>query len=462
MTEFLRRLCPWSLGLVGRIGFVLLGAVVITQTISTVFFLLEGTNTSMAVVRGARPLAEQITALYRRIDALPPAERPDAVRLASTPLLGLEWPAPAPAIQVDDGDRYAPELQDLVHADLGDPVRTVAVEPIANAGYEIRATAMLHTGEVQALRGPKIKVSMPLSDGTWLSFYAPDWLPPRFPLLVFLPRVLLLSAITVVLFLWIARQFTRPIVRLAIAAERLGLDGREPPLAEQGAPEVRAATRAFNEMRQRLRRLVADRTQMLAAISHDLRTPLTRLRLRAEFVEDPQLQEKMLADLAEMEAMVASTLAFAKNDVQGEPREAIDIAALLQSLSEDMADCGQAVSYDGPPHATVQARPVALKRSLVNLLNNAVNYGAAARVRLAQAEGGAVVEIDDDGPGIPPDEQEEVFSPYYRLERSRNRETGGTGLGLSIARGIIRAEGGDIELANRPEGGLRVRVRLPR
>lgn len=462
MTDLLRRLCPWSLGLVGRIGLLVFGAVIITQTISMAFFFIEGGNSSLAVVRGARPLAEQIAALYRRIDALPAAERPDAVRLASTPLLGLEWPAAAPALDVEDGDRYAPELQDLVHADLGQPIRTVAIEPIANAGYEIRATAMLHPAEVRVFRGPKIKVSMPLSDGSWLSFYAPDWLPPRFPLLEFLPRVLLLCAITVVLFLWIARQFTRPIVRLAMAADRLGLDGREPPLAEQGAPEVRAATRAFNEMRQRLKRLVADRTQMLAAISHDLRTPLTRLRLRAEFVEDAQLQEKMLADLAEMEAMVASTLTFAKNDVQSEPREAIDLAAMLQSLSEDMADCGQAVSYEGPAHATVQARPVALRRSLTNLLNNAVNYGAAARVRLAKADDGAVVEIDDDGPGIPPDEQEEVFSPYYRLERSRNRETGGTGLGLSIARGIIRAEGGNIELANRPEGGLRVRVTLPR
>ncbi|HTZ76589.1 MAG TPA: ATP-binding protein [Stellaceae bacterium] len=459
MTDLLRRLCPWSLGLVGRIGLLVFGAVIITQAISVAFFFIERGNSSLSVVRGARPLAEQIAATYRRIDALPPAERPDAVRLASTPLLGLEWPAAAPAS--DTGDRYAPELQDLVHADLGDSLRAVTVEPIANAAYEIHATAMLHPAEAHVFRGPKIKVSMPLTDGTWLSFYAPDWLPPRFPLLEFLPRVLLLCAITVVLFLWIARQFTRPIVRLAVAAERLGLDGREPPLEEQGAPEVRAATRAFNEMRQRLKRLIADRTQMLAAISHDLRTPLTRLRLRAEFVEDPQLQEKMLADLAEMEAMVASTLAFAKNDMQSEPREAIDLAALLQSLSEDMTDCGQSVSYDGPVHATVQARPLALRRSLMNVLNNAVNYGTAARIRLSRGDGGAVVEIDDDGPGIPPEEQEEVFSPYYRLERSRNRETGGTGLGLSIARGIIRAEGGDIELANRPEGGLRVRVSLP-
>ncbi|HUN47549.1 MAG TPA: ATP-binding protein [Stellaceae bacterium] len=460
MTDLWRRLCPWSLGLVGRIGLLVLGAVIITQAISVALFFFEG-NSSLMVVRGARPIAEQIATLYRRIDALTVADRPDAIRLASTPLLGLEWPAPRPDIDVENDGRYAPELRDLVHADLGDSRRTIAVEPIANAGYEVHATAVLHSAEVRVFRGPKIKVSMPLSDGTWLAFYAPDWIPPRFPLLEFLPRVLLLCAITVVLFLWIAKQFTSPIVRLAMAAERLGLDGREPPLVERGAPEVRAATRAFNEMRHRLKRLVADRTQVLAAISHDLRTPLTRLRLRVEFVEDLQLQEKMLADLAEMEAMVASTLAFAKNDVQSEPREAIDLAALLQSLSEDMTDCGQAVSYDGPAHATVQARPVALRRSLMNLLNNAVNYGRAARVRLAEAAGGAVVEIDDDGPGIPPEEQEEVFSPYYRLERSRNRETGGTGLGLSIARGIIRAEGGNIELANRPEGGLRVRVTLP-
>ncbi len=299
---------------------------------------------------------------------------------------------------------------------------------------------------------------MVLGDGSWLSLEASEWRTLPFPLIDFLIRVVPISTVCLLLSLWVIRGFMRPITRLAAAAERLGIDGDVSILQETGAPEMRAAARAFNEMQLRLRRLIDDRTQMLAAISHDLKTPITRLRLRAEFIEEPALQEKMLADLAEMEAIVASTLAFARSDARSEGSEAVDLADMLQSLAEARADSGAAVGYEGPAHLTIRARPVALRRALSNLIDNAIKYGTSAQIALRLEERQAVVEIADEGPGIAAEQMELVFRPYYRLEGSRSRETGGVGLGLSIARAVIRAEGGEIALANRPEGGLCARV----
>ncbi|NUB17460.1 HAMP domain-containing protein [Azospirillum brasilense] len=261
---------------------------------------------------------------------------------------------------------------------------------------------------------------------------------------------------------WTARRMTAPIARFADAAERLGVDGEAPPLPEAGPQELRAATRAFNRMQARLARFVADRTQMLAAMSPDLRTPLTRLRLRAELVEDPEMQRKMLADLDEMAAMINATLAFARDDAKHEPRGPLDLADLLQSLCDDRVDAGHAAAYEGPAHATVDGRPVALRRAFANLMDNAIAYGGGFTVRLRPVDGELRVEIEDGGPGIPEAEFEKVFAPFYRLERSRSRDTGGVGLGLATARTVVRGHGGDIALSNRPEGGLRVTVTLPR
>jgi signal transduction histidine kinase len=210
-----------------------------------------------------------------------------------------------------------------------------------------------------------------------------------------------------------------------------------------------------------LSRFVEDRTRMVAAIGHDLRTPLTRLRLRAEFIDDPEVQRKMLSDLDEMESMINATLAFARDDAAHEPRVATDLADLLQSLCDDRIDAGAAASYAGPPHRTVTCRPVALRRAFANLIDNAINYGTAADVTLTPGPAQVTVTIDDHGPGIPESEWEKVFHPFYRLESSRSRDTGGTGLGLAVARTIIRGHGGDITLSNRSEGGLRVSVVVP-
>jgi signal transduction histidine kinase len=205
---------------------------------------------------------------------------------------------------------------------------------------------------------------------------------------------------------------------------------------------------------------------MLAAIGHDLRTPITRLRLRAEFMDDDEQRRKMLADLDEMEQMISATMAFARDDAAAEPASPIDIAALCRTVVDEAADArpelAEKITYEGPERLTARARPVALKRALANLVSNALTYGGAARLRLSTAEGGMVrLEIEDDGPGIPEAEIERVFQPFRRLEESRNRETGGTGLGLTIARNILRAHGGDVVLRNRPGGGLTAVASLP-
>jgi len=252
------------------------------------------------------------------------------------------------------------------------------------------------------------------------------------------------------------RYAARPLGLLAAAAQRLGRDMTAPPMPEDGPREVRAAAHAFNEMQTSLRRFVEDRTQMIAAISHDLRTPITRLKLRAEFVDDDEQRGKMLADLDEMEAMIHATLAFARDDAAIEPHAPVDVAAMLAGLAEDFG-----ATYSGPKGLMVHAGPIALKRAFANLLENAQAYAGGANVVLARDSAGIVVTIDDDGPGIPEAELERVFAPFYRVEGSRNRETGGTGLGLAVARSALRAHGGDIQLANRSGGGLRVTVTLP-
>ncbi len=262
------------------------------------------------------------------------------------------------------------------------------------------------------------------------------------------------------------RQLLVPVKTLAAAAELFGRDVvNAKPLPEEGPSEIVTAARAFNTMAARIRRFVEDRTFLLTAIGHDLRTPITRLKLRAEYMEDDEQRAKMLADLDEMEAMVAATLAFGKDITTTEPVTRLDLASLLRTIVDEVADMDPdhagALDYSGPHHMPVNARRLSLKRALSNLITNAMKYGDAARVTLhAPVKGVVRIDIDDDGPGIPAEEMERVFEPFRRLETSRNRETGGSGLGLAIARNIVRAHGGDIVLANRNEG-LRVTVTLP-
>jgi signal transduction histidine kinase len=267
--------------------------------------------------------------------------------------------------------------------------------------------------------------------------------------------------VAILIALWTARRLARPIREFARGAERLGVDLTAPPLAVRGPQELRTTIVAFNRMQDRLQRFLEDRTQMLAAISHDLRAPLARLRFRAELVTDGEQQRKMFDDLDVMNAMIDSTLAFARDDSRQEPRRLVDLGVLVGDACEDVADAGGKACYAGPRGIDVPCRPTLVRRAVANLIDNAIKYGAVARVRIVREPDRVAIVVDDDGPGIPVDEQEKVFAPFYRLDASRDPGKAGVGLGLSVARTIAREHGGDVTLANRDGGGLSARVELP-
>lgn len=275
------------------------------------------------------------------------------------------------------------------------------------------------------------------------------------------PYVGLFLLLVALLAYGVARMAARPIGELAKAAGELGADIDRPPLPVTGPIEIRRAAAAFNAMQARIRRQIQHRTHMLAAITHDLQTPLTRLRLRLEKVADPALREKLIEDLGGMQVMVREGLDLARSMDSTEAMQLLDIDSLIDSACADAADAGQRVTCEGATRRSILAQPRALRRCLTNLLDNAVKYGRQARVMLAHEHETVVIRVRDAGAGIPPDQLDAVFDPFFRLETSRSRDTGGTGLGLTIARNIAENHGGSLTLANHPEGGLEAIVRLP-
>lgn len=273
--------------------------------------------------------------------------------------------------------------------------------------------------------------------------------------------LILLTIATAVVLYAVARSITRPLSRLARAAEAVGRDVSQPPLVESGAEELREAARAFNTMQERMRRYLDSRTRVLAAMSHDLKTPLTRMRLRVETLADPEdVRERFGRDLDEMESMVRGTLALLRGLSDDEATQSIDVDALLATIRGEFAEIGASVTVVGRTRGAFRGRPQALKRCITNLVSNAVHFGGRATVLL---EDGAalMLRVRDEGPGLAPEELDRVFEPFYRVESSRNRDTGGTGLGLSIARDIAQAHGGTLRLRNRPERGLEAALTLP-
>jgi len=354
------------------------------------------------------------------------------------------------------------ELARHVPADRQDYYR------IAYAPYRADTSAMSYWREhlsENRLEAPEelILVSLRLDNGNWLNVATPIQSPPSFfTIRLGLSMAVMLIAVVVISGLIVGRM-TDPLTRLSRAAEKLGTDVQAPAIPETGPEEVRRTAQAFNVMQHRIRRFVDDRTQMLGAIAHDLGTPITRLRLRAEFVEDEELRAKMLRDLDDMQQMVASTLSFIREDATSEPQTTVDLGSLLTRVCDDITDAGSDVQLaETPRWILLDCRPMAFRRALGNVIENAVKYGGSARVSLDVEPEKILIIIDDDGPGIPEDRREDVFQPFFRLEDSRNRETGGTGLGLAVARTIMRAHGGDIRLSNGTGGGLRVKLSMPR
>ncbi len=306
-----------------------------------------------------------------------------------------------------------------------------------------------------------LDISIRLRDGSWLNMQSkkfeppPPWASKTLQLLVLLLLLIFISSLI------IAKLIARSMAKLADAAEQFGLGQTQEPLAENGPREVRHTIRAFNLMQQRLQKHLKDRSLMLAAVSHDLRTPVTTLRLRAEYIEDNEVREKTLETLSEMETILNATLSFSRDEAADEKARATDLPALMQSLVDDHVDLGGDVNYIGPHKQTFTCRPIALKRALNNLIDNALKYAGAATVTLIAQSDGVKILIDDNGPGVPEESLEELFTPFFRLESSRNRGTGGSGLGLAVARSIVLAHGGELKLENLPEGGLRAAISLP-
>ena len=325
-------------------------------------------------------------------------------------------------------------------------------------------------GEAQVIIGANRKleadphlalVSMQLPDESWVNVSLFARLTPQTGNHGTILSTTLMALGVIAISILLVRWMTRPLRIFADAAKRLYRGTETVRVPEEGPREVRELASAFNDMQARIKTLIDDRTHALAAVSHDLRTPLTRLRLKAEDVGDGALGQAMRADLSEMDGMIDQTLAYLRGDRSDEEFRHMDLAALLETLVDDASDAGGDVTFSGLPSLPITARPLALKRAFSNLIQNAVTYGAVTRLALSRNEHSAGILIDDDGPGIPADQVEAAFAPFTRLESSRSKDTGGFGLGLTIARTIIEGHGGTISLANRPESGLRVTVSLP-
>jgi signal transduction histidine kinase len=295
-----------------------------------------------------------------------------------------------------------------------------------------------------------------LPDGRWLVMrQGRNWAE-----LSWIGRAMLIIGSTLLILsllaMWFARRLTRPIRNFSGAVQAVGVDPQSEPVREEGPRELRGAARAVNTMQARLRALIADRTKTLAAVAHDMRTPLMRLRLTAENAP-PEQREKMVKEIAEVEALVASFIAFARDDPAEEARVRLDLAALLQSIADDHAAAGRKVSFEGEERVIITGQSLGLKRLFSNLADNALKYGGNARIKLRTEENAVVVDVEDDGPGIPPDQRDSVFEPFVRLNAEGAR---GAGLGLAAARSIARAHGGDIVILDAEKGAL-LRVMLP-
>jgi signal transduction histidine kinase len=408
-------------------------------------------------------LLEQAVDMVRIIEAAPPPIREQLAAAATTQAVRVSWYAAASpvsaALEHTTGD--SPEHGVAAIRKLLGERRLVisALKADASSG------ALISTPEYQEKHAkyPHAYVlAVRFADGGWLVLTTPhrlwglSWQERWTIWLVFLTLSTgIVSAIA-------TRQLVRPIRKFADAIRLFGTNPQAPPIAETGPRELTSVITSFNEMQAQIRKFVAYRTAMLAAISHDLRTPLTRIRLRGEFIDDRVQQARLFRDVEELQTMVDGALAFFRGDADEEPVTSFDLPGVLQTITNDFADQDIEIAYAGPSHAVYRGRPFALKRAFTNLIENAVKYATPPTIELSCHEKTLTIMVTDRGPGIPAEALERVFSPFYRLEISRNRTTGGVGLGLTAALAIIRGHGGDVVLSNLPGGGLGALVTLPR
>lgn len=438
-----------------QLGLLIFAAFIAAQVLAAWLF----TDERGAAIREAQQseAADRAASLAEALADTPAASRDAILAASSSPSVRFEF-RPDPVV-ASDADSVA-SLEG--HLPEGARSEEIALAPHGDeradppAPFDWMHQRMLRAG----IAPSELRMSIPLSEGGWLNvsarFQRPDvQLPPVLLGTTVLSLSLILGA------LWFGlRRITGPLRRLAEVSDGFGLDRDLPEMPKGGPIEVQTLSDALERMHGRLTRMIADRTRMLAALGHDLRSPITALRLRAEMVDDDETRDRMIVALDEMQEMVEATLAYARGVSNDQPTEPVDLGAMLNEIATDLSQTGAPVSVTAQP-VMLNVRNVAMRRAFRNLLENAQRYGEGAKVTLSVREGDLCIDIDDNGPGIPEDALEQVFEPFVRLEDSRSRDTGGTGLGLPIARSILRAHGGDVVLLNRPEGGLRARVTLP-
>ncbi|MBS4097982.1 MAG: HAMP domain-containing protein [Sulfuricella sp.] len=456
--------------MVGRVFLILVGGILATAALTT--FIANSERRELFTHIRSRHAVDRLEQFIRIIEEVPAEARGRVIAAAGRGEYRIEA-SDTPAQQGE----AAPDIEDALAKRFGTArhfrARRVECASPAHDGAEHRLPAFAAPLPFRPAGPPPhshdrcLALSLTIKDGTQLNVSwqnrrenrdEPPGEPPRAP---WLGLLLVFAACLGLLAYIVARMTTRPLERLADAATELGRDINRPPLLESGSTEVRHAAAAFNAMQAQLRRYIQERTQMLAAITHDLQTPLTRIRLRLEKVGDPELQTRLREDLSAVQGMIRDGLDLARSMNSEETRQRIDLDSLLDSVCADATDAGQQVTLSGHTGAAVTAQPGALQRCLTNLIDNAVKYGERAEVSATLADARVIVRIRDHGPGIPEAMLEKVFEPFFRLEGSRSRDTGGTGIGLTIARNIVEKHGGTLCLRNLPHGGLEAVLELP-
>ncbi|GBQ11883.1 ATP-binding protein [Swaminathania salitolerans] len=431
----------WPVGLVGRVSMVLLAAVVLVFLASAFFY--EEAETYIDDDTRITQLAEELSTDLRVLRTTPISQRGLLGALLSDNGITVSWrPANQPVdLEQPHRLRHVEDSLVLNDRDLG--------------RADIRVWA--DRADSSSIHGTLL-----LADGSRLAFSVPGILKHRHMTGGLASAAITAGAVALAAAM-IVRSLSTPLRALAQVADSIAKsdDMRWTVLDERGPREVRGLARALNAMQDRIKRLINDRTEILAAVSHDLRTPLARLRLRAGFMDDAETQAAIEDDITEMEAMVTGVLAYLAGDLDPEPIKQVDLVAILNTLLDSQSDRGRETSYTGPDRCQARVRPLAIKRVFANLIDNACNYGGDAHVTLEAKDGNAVISVVDDGPGIPEAELEKVLSAFYRVEGSRSRATGGMGLGLAIVTREVARAGGQVALDNVPGRGLRVRVSLP-
>lgn len=429
-----------SLGLIGRIVGIILLTVMMEFAVSTLLY--ERAGEFSIKEDEARRLAEHLVIVERLVDERPQAERPAITSYLSTDRYEVHWQRSAP-----ERHMLSAELRQMRD-------QVVEWEPsLASAGLQLQLAS--------PVRNDSVAGQIILADGTWVHFkmhgLVTGWgLQFNRIILALIPAIAF-----AVLGGLLVRQTLRPLKTLSGAIESMG-QGERIVVREEGTNEVRHLIRAFNQMQDQIGRMIADRTQALAAVGHDLRTPLARLQLRLDGSSDADLRLSSERDISEMEEMIASVLAYLGGDADSEASIRVDLAVLVTTLIDDMTDRGHRIHYLGPDHLVATLRPGAFKRAVGNLIENAIHYGEDVQVSLASEPENIILRVEDNGPGIPADALLDVLQPFVRLDAARTRNTKGLGLGLAIVSRMVEREAGMLTLSNRAEGGLRAEIALPR